>query len=68
MTKPMRYTHWCEATHGHDMLPTPDGEYVKWEDFERLQTELEAMKAAYDAIYSAGNEYLRRAVEPEKQP
>lgn len=44
MTKTMRYAHWCGPTHGHDMLTTPDGEFVLWTAYDVLERENAALK------------------------
>lgn len=37
---PKRYLQWCFQTHGHVMSENLDGDWVKYSDYERLQSSL----------------------------
>ena len=33
---PRRFTHWCLASHGHDLIEEADGKLMLYEEHERM--------------------------------
>lgn len=59
VTNPMRYTQWCNGTHGHVLLQNPEGgEWVSWADYSRLMHDIEAGSAEIERA----QRIMRRAV------
>ena len=54
-TTPQRWTLWCANTHGHEMQESPNGPYVKFEDYQR---ELAAAQADLDRRLMMAEELL----------
>ena len=53
-----RYVYWCRATHGHAPLEQDDGEFVLYEDYERLTEGIRTAVKGCAACGGQGFEYL----------
>ena len=40
-----RYIVWCAASHGHDVMESPEGNLVKYSDYQDLQSENAQLKS-----------------------
>lgn len=67
MSEPTRWSQWCSATHGHMMVSQPNGEFVKYEDYERLTAELSACRQERDGLQRERNEYARSSHDFDMQ-
>lgn len=49
LNKPHRFSLWCAATHGHDLVESVNGELVTHADYEELLRRLHAAEARLTA-------------------
>ena len=58
MSEPVRYDEVCNEWNGEaaGLAPCKDGYWVKYEDYARLQAEVERLKAEGDRLKEAGDE------------